>query len=101
MHQPEAAGRYGRTEVPLPRNRRLDALTKGGNLATEVERSGNINNLEMAARRLRDSGASKKVFQVPQMDMPAAAAAMRKVGVSGTIKNLGGTKSQSVRPSKK
>jgi hypothetical protein len=26
---------------------------------------------------------------VPQKDMPAAADAMRKVGISGTVKNLG------------
>lgn len=96
----KAAGKGGETEVPLPRNHRLDALTKDGNRATEIERSGNSAMLEKAARRLGASGSPWRVLQVPQKDMPAAADAMRKVGISGTVKNLGGTKSRSVRPSK-
>ena len=97
----KAAGKNGQTEVPLSRNRRLDALTQSGHRATEVERSGNDALLQKAARRLDASGAAQKVLQVPQKDMPAAAKAMRNTGVSGTVKNLGGTKSQSVRSSKK
>ena len=47
-----AAGAGGGTEVPLRRKRRLNALTKGGGRATEIERSGTSNrlNLQPAAR---------------------------------------------------
>jgi hypothetical protein len=93
----EAAGKNGQTEVPLPRNRRLDALSESGHRATEVERSGNQALLEKAARRLGASGAPQKVLQVPQKDMGAASQAMRTAGITGTVKNLGGTKKQSVR----
>ena len=93
--QSKAAGRGGRTEVPLSRNRRLDALSPGGR-ATEVERSGNKRQLEAASRRLRDAPASQRVLQVPQSDMDKAAAAMRNVGVGGTVKNMAGTKRRSV-----
>jgi hypothetical protein len=88
-----AAGPGGKTEVKLPGNQRLDAKSAGGKKAVEVERSGN---LEAAARRLKKSRAPQKVLQVPQKDMSDAAAAMRKVGVGGTVKNLTGTKRRSV-----
>jgi len=97
----KAAGENGQTEVPLPGNRRLDAMTESSKRATEIERSGNPALLEKAARRLASSGASQKVLQVPQNDMPEAAEAMRKVGVPGTVKNLSSTKTLSVRVSKK
>lgn len=93
----KAAGKGGRTEVPLSGNRRLDALSAGGGRATEVERSGNLQSLKAAARRLDASGASQKVLQVPLSDFDAAAKAMRAVGVSGTVKNLSGTRSRPVR----
>lgn len=92
-----AAGGAGEVEVPLPGGRRLDALSADGR-ATEVERGGTPQALEAAARRLRDAPARQHVLQVPQKDMPAAVAAMRKVGVRGTVKNLAGTKRQTVRP---
>ena len=92
-----AAGRGGKTEVPLRGGKRLDALTKGGGRATEVERSGTAAGLLKAAKRLNQSGAKQKVLQVPQKDMPKATVAMRKVGTTGTVKNMGGTKSKSVR----
>ena len=91
-----AAGPGGRTEAKLPGGRRLDALTKGGGRATEVERSGNPRNLAQAASRLKASGANQKVLQVPQKDMRAAASAMRDKGVSGTVKNTSETKSRRV-----
>lgn len=90
-----AAGRSGQTEVPLSRNRRLDALSPAGR-ATEVERSGTEKGLLDAARRLRDANAAQHTLQVPEKDMPAAAKAMQKVGVSGTVKNMSGTKRRSV-----
>lgn len=92
----KAAGKKGKTEAAISGGRRLDALTHSGKRATEVERSGSPKNLEKAARRLRDSGASQKVLQVPQHDMASAAEAMRKVGVNGTVKNMTGNKRRSV-----
>ena len=89
-----AAGRSGKTEVPLSRGRRLDAAT--AKKATEVERSGSQSGLEKAARRLKASGKSQKALQVPQKDMPKAAKAMKKVGTKGTVKNMSGTKRRSV-----
>lgn len=89
-----AAGRGGKTEVPLSRGRRLDAATQ--KKATEIERSGSQSALEKAARRLKASGKLQKVLQVPQKDMPKAAKAMQKVGTKGTIKNMSGTKRRSI-----
>jgi len=97
--QNTAAGKGGRTEVPQRGGTRLDALGAGGR-ATEVERSGSKQGLEKAARRLqkaKDAGAGQAVLQVPQKDMDAAAAAMREIGVSGTVKNMGSTNRRSVR----
>ena len=55
-----AAGPGGRTEVPLRGKQRLDALTKGGGRATEVERSGSSAGLNAAAQRLKkERGAAK------------------------------------------
>jgi len=89
-----AAGRGGRTEVPLSRGRRLDAATT--KRATEIERSGSQSALEKAAQRLKASGKPQKVLQVPQSDMSKAAEAMSTVGVHGTVKNMTGTKRRSV-----
>lgn len=91
----KAAGPSGQTEQPLPGNRRLDAATT--RRATEIERSGSPEKLEEAAKRLKASGKPQKVLQVPQHDMADAVEAMRRAGVSGTVKNMGGTKRRSVR----
>ena len=96
----KAAGSRGKTEIPLPGNQRLDALTSGSHRATEVERSGTPAGLNLAAQRLKKSGAVQKVLQVPQKDMNAAAKALRNAGIGGTVKNMGSTKSRSVRPRK-
>ncbi len=95
----KAAGRSGTKEKAISGGRRLDATSR--KKATEVERSGSKDSLIKAARRLRDSGRSQKVLQVPQPDMHKAAEAMRKVGISGTVKNMSGTKRQSVSKSRK
>ena len=95
----KAAGKSGRTEVPLSRKRRLDAATPAK--ATEVERSGSASGLEKAAQRLKDSGRKQKVLQVPQKDIPKAVVAMKKKRVQGTVKNMGGTKRVSVSKPKK
>ncbi len=83
----KAAGKAGKQEVPLRGNKKLDAARK--DTAIEVERSGNV---KAAARRLKISGTPKKVMQVPLKDMAKARAAMRNVGIGGTIKNLSGSK---------
>ena len=80
---------------PIQGDRRLDAATESR--ATEVERSGKQAALQSAARRLRDSGKPQKVLQVPEKDLSKAKDAMRSVGVSGTVKNLSGSKRQRVR----
>ena len=97
--QDKAAGKGGRTEVPQRGGTRIDALTSGGR-ATEVERGGTPQRLEKAARRLakaKKAGATQAVLQVPQKDMDAAAEAMRKVGLHGTVKNMSATQRRSVR----
>ena len=91
----KAAGATGETERTLEGGQRLDASTAGR--ATEVERSGSMPQLRKAARRLKRSGKRQKVLQVPQSDMDKAAQAMRQEGVSGTVKNMTGTKRRSVR----
>ncbi|MBF0486793.1 MAG: hypothetical protein HQK98_01405 [Nitrospirae bacterium] len=48
----EAAGKGGKTEVPLPGDRRLDAITRDGKCATEIERGGNTESIEQAIKRL-------------------------------------------------
>ncbi len=97
----KATGRSGRAEVRLRGNQRLDALTKGGGRATEVERSGSSSGLQKAVGRLMKSGATQKVLQVPQKDMKAASAVMRKVGIGGTVKNISGTRKTRVRKPKR
>ena len=96
----KAAGPGGKTEVLLPNGKRLDALSKNKHRATEVERSKKEHSLLSAARRLKTSKAKQKVLQVPQTHMASAAKAMRKIGVGGTVKNMGGTKRFRVRKQK-
>jgi len=91
----KAAGKTGDTEVPIKGKKRLDAAAKAK--ATEVERSGSSDGLVKAARRLKASGKRQKVLQVPQKDIPKAVAAMKKVGIGGTVKNMSGSKRRSVR----
>lgn len=86
----KAAGKTGETEIPLAGGRRLDAGTR--RRATEVERSGLTDKLKDAAQRLKASAKPQKVLQVPQHNMGKAARALRDVGVSGTVKNMSGTK---------
>lgn len=94
--QSKAAGKGGRTEVKLRGGKRLDALTKSGKKATEVERSGTSAGLEKVAQRLKMKRSKQKVLQVPQKDMLKAVQAMKKKGVKGTVKNMAGTKRRSV-----
>jgi len=91
----KAAGASGQTEIPLEGGGRLDAASP--RKATEVERSGDPRKLELAADRLRRSDRPQKVLQVPQKDMEKAVEVMNAMGVSGTVKNMSGTKRRSVR----
>ena len=91
------AGPKGRKEVPV-RGGRLDAATQ--RRAIEVETSGSPARLTHAAHKLKESAKSQRVLVVPQRDFPKAREAMRRAGVSGTVKNLTGTRSSHVRPSK-
>lgn len=94
--QRRAAGKHGYTEVPLPSGRRLDALTASGHRATEVERSGRGSRIVAAISRLIESGSKQRVLRVPEWDLHYAADIMVALGVTGTVKNLRGTKSISV-----
>lgn len=91
----KAAGKKGEMEKRLKGGSRLDAATL--RRATEVERSGDLGPLRSAAKRLKKSGKKQKVLQVPQKDMDKAAKAMRREGVSGTVKNMSGTRRRSIR----
>jgi hypothetical protein len=96
-HKPakaRAGGSSGKTEVTIKSGRRLDATTRA--CAIEVETSGSPQRLRQAAQRLRASGKKQRVLVVPQRDMANARDAMREVGVSGTVRNLSGTKKASV-----
>lgn len=95
--QSKAAGKGGQTEVKLKGKKYLDALTKSGKTATEVERSGSATGLEKAAQRLKIKRSKRKVLQVPQKDISKAVQAMKKKKVGGTVKNMSGTKKRSVK----
>ena len=89
------AGKSGRTEVPSQKGkRRLDVKTP--KRAKEIERSPSMDRLRQAADRLKKSRKPQKVLIVPQSNMAKAAKAMREVGVSGTIRNIKGTKRRSI-----
>ncbi len=87
------AGKGGKTEAPTPGGR-LDAATD--KRAVEVERSGSPQRLQRAATKLKNSGKPTRVLVVPQKDLAKGREALRKAGVSGTVKNMSGTKSTHV-----
>ncbi len=91
--QNKAAGKNGCIEYKLKNGQKLDAITANKKRATEVERNGNYTE---AVSRLKMSGASQKVLQVPQNHMKKAEEAMKKAGIKGTVKNMSGTKRKSV-----
>jgi len=94
----EAAWKSGRKEVRIKGGRRIDVMTK--NKAVEIERGGSPQ-IEKAAQRLKASRKPQKVLTVPSQSMSKARQAMRKVGVSGTVRNLAGTKHSYVPKSPK
>jgi hypothetical protein len=62
-----------------------------GTWATEVERSGDFGRMLRAISRLKESGAPQKVLKVPESNMRQAAAALRRAGVSGRVRNMDGS----------
>ncbi len=86
----KAAGKSGRTEVRVPGNQRIDAITRSQ--AVEVETSGQKARLEKAAQRLKDSGRNLLILVVPQTHMTKAKAAIKSAKTSATVRNLSGTK---------
>ncbi|MBA7661824.1 hypothetical protein ES703_69844 [subsurface metagenome] len=65
----KAAGKRGKTEVPLSRRRRLDAKKKvrGAFRAEEIQRAGSRKAFLDAARRLRDSRSKIKILRTRQI----------------------------------
>jgi len=70
MAKEKAAGKRGRTEVPLKGGRRLDALNE--DRATEVERSGSRKLIKKALSRLEEVARKKKELHVPIKDLAKA-----------------------------
>jgi hypothetical protein len=85
----EVAGKTGRKEVRIRGDRRLDVATR--HKAVEIERGGNAS-LVKAAQRLKDSRRGQKVLIVPDRHIVGARKAMVHVGVSGTVRNITGTR---------
>jgi hypothetical protein len=83
----------GKTEVRVRGGGRVDSATP--KTATQVER--NQSNLRNSVAKLKASGRPRRVLQVPQHLMNYASAEMRKQNVSGTVKNMSGTKRRSIR----
>ncbi len=88
--QKKAAGREGQIEKTLKSGARVDAITRVR--ATEIERGPTRTSLVKAAERLKESRRRQKVLVVPDSRMADARKAMREVGISGTVKNLSGTR---------
>jgi hypothetical protein len=96
--QRKAAGTTGKIEVPISRGRRLDAATRAR--AVEVETTGKPDRLRSAAQRLKASGRRQHILVVPHRDISKGRQAMRTVGVTGTVRNLTGTKKSRVSTTK-
>ncbi len=64
--------------------------------AVEIERSDSMAALTKAAERLRTSDKPQKVLIVPAHSMKRAATAMAKAGISGTVRNISGTRREYV-----
>lgn len=84
-------------EPELARRRRLhEEKTRDGRKAREVERSGNVVNLERAAKRLKHARAEDRILYVQQWHMEKAVEAMRCAGVTGAVSNITGTQRKRV-----
>jgi len=83
-------GNAARQEVPIPGNRRLDAIR--GRHAIEVERSGTTHGIDQALSRLRTQRSKNKILRVPQKDMDVAVDRARQKGMNVTVTNLSKTR---------
>ncbi len=83
-------GNAARTEVPIPGNRRLDAIR--GNSAIEVERGGTREKIDQALSRLKTQTNKAKIIRVPQNDMEMAMERVRRRGMNVTVTNISKTK---------
>lgn len=79
-----------RTEVPISRGRRLDAIR--GRHAIEVERGGTPKKLDQALSRLRTQTNKNKILRVPQSDMGLAVQRAQQKKMNVTVTNLAKTK---------
>ncbi len=77
-------------EVPIPGNRRLDALR--GNSAIEVERGSTPQSINKALSRLHTQFNKSKILRVPQEDMDMSAKLARDKNMHITVTNLSKTK---------
>ena len=93
----------GKAKAPAKKKGPAKAAKPAGaaksSTAALVER--NPENLLKTVKKLGASGSPRKVLQVPQALMKKAVETMKSQGVGGTVKNLSGTKSTSVRAKKK
>jgi hypothetical protein len=83
-------GSAGRTEVPIPGGRRLDAIR--GYYVIEVERGGTPQKINHALSRLKTQANKKKILRVPQGDMDLAVQQVRKHKMHVIVTNLNKTK---------
>ncbi|MFH1958356.1 MAG: hypothetical protein ABIJ15_07775 [bacterium] len=83
-------GSAAKTEVPISRNRRLDAVR--GDNAIEVERGGTPKKINQALSRLKTQTNRNKILRVPQQDMNMAVQQVRKKRMNVNITNLAKTK---------
>jgi hypothetical protein len=83
-------GRAARTEVPISRHRRLDAIS--GHHAIEVERGGTPQKINQVLSRLKTQRNKDKILRVPQRDMDMAVQQARKKNMNVTVTNLNKTK---------
>lgn len=83
-------GNAARQKVPIPGNRRLDAIR--GKYAIEVERSGTIQGIDQALSRLRTQRSKSKILRVPQRDMQRALERARRKNLRVTVTNLSKTR---------
>ncbi len=86
----QGKGNARKTEVPISKDRRLDAVR--GHHAIEVERSGSPQGIAAALSRLKTQTNKNKILRVPQGDMPKAVDLARKKGMNVTVTNLSKSK---------
>ena len=86
----QGKGSAARQEVPIPGNRRLDAIR--GISAIEVERGGTVPSLNKALSRLGTQTNKNKILRVPQNDIDMAAKLAREKDMHVTVTNLSKTK---------